>query len=58
MAGEYWTLRVFKHDRGPNTDILEKKIERNNICYSNLIRLLETEGYEASDELFFTSNDT
>lgn len=28
MAGEYWTLRVFKHDRGPNTDILEKKIER------------------------------
>ncbi|XP_066165208.1 uncharacterized protein [Oryza sativa Japonica Group] len=58
MAGEYWTLKVFKHDRGPNTDILEKKIERNNICYSNLIRLLETEGYEASDELFFTSSDT
>lgn len=58
MVGEYWTLRVFKHDRGPNTDILEKKIERNNICYSNLIRLLETEGYEASDELFFTSSDT
>lgn len=29
MAGEYWTLRVFKHDRGPNTDILEKKIERH-----------------------------
>ncbi|EAZ08441.1 hypothetical protein OsI_30707 [Oryza sativa Indica Group] len=28
MAGEYWTLRVFKHDHGPNTDILEKKIER------------------------------
>ncbi len=57
MAGEYWTLKVFKHDRGPNTDILEKKIERNNICYSNLIRLL-AEGYEASDELFFTSSDT
>jgi hypothetical protein len=50
---EIWDVRI--HLDG--VDNLERKIDRDDITYMNLVAMIETQGYSITDSMYCTQSD-
>ncbi|XP_062183262.1 uncharacterized protein LOC133887350 [Phragmites australis] len=56
MGGEVWTL-VLHCDRGSETSIVNKEMDRDLVCYFNLMRWVESLSFTAQDFFFYPKRD-
>ena len=53
MAKEIWNINLYYEDENKKQKVLEASIERTNICYYELLNMIERVGFLAIDFLYY-----
>ncbi|KAG2582099.1 hypothetical protein PVAP13_6KG086635 [Panicum virgatum] len=57
MAADIWTLNLVCEGAAPGQENVQRKMDRDVICFFNLIELIEEYGYTSIDYLYYKKRD-
>jgi hypothetical protein len=58
MASDIWTLDLECHGAAAGQEYVQREMDRDEICYFNLIEFIEEYGFNAIDYLYYKRRDS
>jgi hypothetical protein len=58
MAEDIWTINLECHGAASGQKYVKREMDRDEICYFNLISLIEEYGYQSIDYIYYKRSDS